>query len=63
MVNPRMVRLPCVRTGMTVGVQPGPCIVSVGWGGVGPKHTARSFGAEMATSNSRAKADMRSALC
>ena len=62
-VNPSMVRLPCVRTGMAVGVQPGPWIVSAGSGGAGPKQTARSFGAEMARSNMRAKADMRSALC
>ena len=48
---------------MIVGVQPGPWIVSKGWGGAGPRHTARSFGAEMARSNRRAKADMRSALC
>ena len=32
-------------------------------GGADPKQTARNLGAEMARSNSKAKADMRSALC
>ena len=58
-----MVRLPCVRTGMMVGDQPGPWMVRVGLGGAGPRHTARSFGTEMSRSKRRAKADMMSALC
>ena len=57
-VRPSIVMLPWVRTGMVVGVHPGPWMMSVGFGGVGPKNAARSLGAEMVRSKRRAKADI-----
>ena len=54
--------LPWVRTGMVVGVQPGPWMTRVGFMGEVPRHAARSLGAEMVRSKRRAKADIISAL-
>ena len=50
-VSPRVVILPCVRTGIVVSVQPGPWMVKEGLNEAGPRQAARSLGAEMVKSN------------
>ena len=41
---------PSVRTGITVGVQPGPWMVRVGFGVERPRHAAQNLGAEIVRS-------------